>query len=110
MKQTETETVGLQILGSCPRIITNGLAEGGLLYQGPPRPQEFCLPGHSRVREWPHGAIPGQGLHLFQVTSPCSPRGRSCRPQRRKETEAQKGEAELHGDQILDQPGSVGGR
>lgn len=39
----------------------------GLLYQDP-RPQEFCLPGHSRVREWPHGAIPGQGLHLFQVT------------------------------------------
>lgn len=38
-----------------------------LLYQDP-GPQEFCLHGHSRVREWSHGAIPGQGLHLFQVT------------------------------------------
>lgn len=45
MKQTETETVGLQILGSCPRIITNGLAEGGLLYQGPPGPRNSASPG-----------------------------------------------------------------
>lgn len=102
MEQVETETLGLTMLGSCPRTNTNGLAEGGSAIRGPP---EFCFPGHSREREWPHGTSPGQELHLFQVTrvlaNPVHHEAASVPATEGTGNRGPEGKAELHWEPVL---------
>lgn len=102
MEQVETETLGLTMLGSCPRTNTNGLAEGGSAIRGPP---EFCFPGHSREREWPHATSPGQELHLFQVTrvlaNPVHHEAASVPATEGTGNRGPEGKAELHWEPVL---------